>query len=517
MVDKKALAKNIFSNWANLIVGILISFFLAPFIVHKLGNTYYGIWVIVMQFTGYLYLLDFGIREFVIRHVSKNEASNNTSELSEIVSAGFELYWLIAAVCIIISVALAAYFPIIFDIPPEAENVAGLVAILTGGTIAQALAFNVYSGILMGYQRYDIFNKIGIVSSIVRLFLILGFMTAGYGIIALAAIQFTVGLAGSLVLRGYAKRLSSQRELDITYTRSDFTRRAPLYKELYKYSIFVLLNNVGQKAIFYTDALLIGIFMSAASVTFYAIAGSLVEYLRRLILISNNVLNPLASQTETKSGIKDIAKIIFGGARFSMLVALPISVTFLVLGDRFIGLWMGSEYVEQAYPVLAILSITTLLSVPHITITNVLYGISKHSLIAYLRITEAIANLLLSIILVQYIGITGVALGTAIPHLIIMVITLPLLTHRLINLNTGEYFIDVYIKPMLSIIPYAVTIIYMDALIKTESLLLFLSQIMICLPIYIISAWLLALKVNERLMITNQIRRRLTRNPGHAA
>ncbi|MEQ8205984.1 MAG: hypothetical protein RIA65_07405, partial [Woeseia sp.] len=71
----KRVAKNVFSNWANLAVNIVISFFLAPFIVKSLGNTWYGIWVIMMQFTGYLYLLDFGVRESVIRYVSKFLAS----------------------------------------------------------------------------------------------------------------------------------------------------------------------------------------------------------------------------------------------------------------------------------------------------------------------------------------------------------------------------------------------------------------------------------------------------------
>ena len=40
---------------ANLIVGFL----LAPFVVHHLGNTGYGIWALVLQLTGYLGVVDF--------------------------------------------------------------------------------------------------------------------------------------------------------------------------------------------------------------------------------------------------------------------------------------------------------------------------------------------------------------------------------------------------------------------------------------------------------------------------
>ena len=70
----RQIVRNLFSNWAGLLINIVVSFFLAPFVVHKLGNTYYGIWAVVGQFTGYLYLLDFGIRESIIRYASRHRA-----------------------------------------------------------------------------------------------------------------------------------------------------------------------------------------------------------------------------------------------------------------------------------------------------------------------------------------------------------------------------------------------------------------------------------------------------------
>ncbi|MCG7876051.1 MAG: MATE family efflux transporter, partial [Candidatus Thiodiazotropha endolucinida] len=321
MIDKKKLFKNIFSNWANLGVNIVISFFLAPFIVHKLGNIYYGVWVIVMQFTGYLYLLDFGVRESIIRYVSKYKTQRNIDELNEVLSSGLILYGGIAVLCLLISIIFSYSYPYIFEVENVDLSTISIVVIICGLTIAQTIAFNVFNGILMGLQRYDIFNKIGIIFAFVRLGLILYFLNLGYGIIALSLIQLIIGLANNISIYFYSKHLLEKNNIPFRYSRTPLKTKLPILKKLYNYSVYVLINNLGQKAIFYTDALVIGAFSSVVSVTFYAIAGNLIEYLRRLIMMSNSVLNPVASELEASSKIENIDSLIINGSKFSLLLA----------------------------------------------------------------------------------------------------------------------------------------------------------------------------------------------------
>ena len=68
---------NIASNWIGLIINIVVSFFLAPFVVNHLGADMYGIWAVAMQFTGYIYLMDFGVRDSLIRYTAKYRATGN--------------------------------------------------------------------------------------------------------------------------------------------------------------------------------------------------------------------------------------------------------------------------------------------------------------------------------------------------------------------------------------------------------------------------------------------------------
>ena len=507
MKSGNRVLNNIFSNWANLFVNIVISFFLAPFVVHSLGNTYYGVWVVMMQFTGYLYLLDLGVRESIIRYVSKYRAIGDSTRLNDILSAGLVFYSGIGFVAVLFSLMLAGSFSLIFNVPDDAVATARVVVILAGITIGQTLAFNVFTGILMGVQRYDIFNKIGIALAFVRLALILIFLNLGFGIVALASIQLFVGLVTNLLIFRSSVRILNTDEYRFQYNKRPIRDQFPIFKTLYNYSVHVVVNNIGQKAIFYTDALVIGIFLSASAVTFYAIAGNLIEYLRRLILISNTVLNPLVSEMEAVDDVDSIRNVLLQGGRLSVLLALPISIVYLIMGREFIGMWMGAEYAVSSADVLVILTSCVLLACPHMTISSVLYGMSRHDIIARLRTMEAAANLLLSIVLVQTVGIVGVALGTAIPHVLFMGIALPLFVRRILDYSFFEYVLNIYVRPMLASIPFVTTCLAIKTLYPSTGLLDFMIKVALAMPVYFVSIWVLCLTSKERAQYRHHFRR----------
>ena len=68
-----ALAKKVLPGSAlrvvNLFVGVVISLFLIPFIVHHLGDRLYGFWSLVGTFVGYYGLLDLGLSSAVSQFV----------------------------------------------------------------------------------------------------------------------------------------------------------------------------------------------------------------------------------------------------------------------------------------------------------------------------------------------------------------------------------------------------------------------------------------------------------------
>ena len=505
MTALQRLVRNIATNWFGLLVNIVISFFLAPFVVNKLGSTYYGVWAITMQFTGYLYLLDFGVRDAVVRYASKYRAINAPVRLNEIIRVALEAYSPIFVVAIAFSIVGAWAFPYIFSIEGVPVGEARIVVLLVGLTIAQTFVFNVFVGVLHGFQRFDIGNYIGVLSGLLRAGSIVLILNAGFGIVGLSAIQLAVSLASGAA--GYWLALATMRRegFRFRWVVLKHRRRMALIRRMVGYSIYVFINNIGQKTSVAAGPIIIGIFMPVAAVTPYAIAGNLAGYAKSLILSSAWVFNPLVSHYASLKDSATLTEVIRRGAKLPIVVGLPVTIAYVLIGDVFIGLWMGPQYVVDAAAVLFVLAFMETLSAPHHVMAAALYGMSKHQSLAVLRVIEAAANIALSVVLVKTLGIIGVAIGGLIPHVVLVLVLLPLILRKYIHVSFFELMRGIFVRPLLGAIPFALAVYWTYDMLPPESLVGFFARIAMLLPIYAMTVYAVSLDGFERGMVRDRL------------
>src|SRR5437660_3833156 len=89
----RLLISGVFVNWTAVAVSGMVSFLLSPFVVHRLGNIVYGVWVLANSSIAYMGLLDLGMRGAVGYFVAKYQARGDHLESSRAVSAalGFRI------------------------------------------------------------------------------------------------------------------------------------------------------------------------------------------------------------------------------------------------------------------------------------------------------------------------------------------------------------------------------------------------------------------------------------------
>ena len=105
------IARSVLSNWFAMAAMMGVAFFLSPFIVHRLGNVVYGVWVLATSSVSYFGLLDLGLRNSVTRFVSKGHTTGDHEGASEVLSAALWVRVQIAALVLVLTGALAAVFP----------------------------------------------------------------------------------------------------------------------------------------------------------------------------------------------------------------------------------------------------------------------------------------------------------------------------------------------------------------------------------------------------------------------
>lgn len=496
------------SNWLTYFIGGTVGFFLSPFIVRHLGNSAYGVWVLLVSLTGYLGFLDLGIRGAVTRYIAKFHAEADHEQARRTIGSACGMFLIAGAVAVAVALVCAFLLVPHFQIPAEYLRASQIVVVITGITVSVSLVSGIFGGVIAGLQRFDVMNAIALTGVLLRSAVIFVALSRGGGLVTLASIQLgttAVELTLGLIL---SRRLYPE-------ARAGAGRISRQHASLIlSFGIFALLLQLSNYLIFYTDALVIGALLPVSMVTFFAIGGNLTIYARDLVGGVSRTMTPLASKVEVEAGDDELRNITLKAGRFCSLVMMPIFLTFLVRGRAFIGLWMGDSYAELSGHVLEILSIPWLFGAGTSVAASVILGIGQHKRVVPFAIAEAVSNLVLSLLLIRPFGIVGVAWGTAIPNLAISLLFWPWYIRRKLGASFREYSASLWIRPFLSSLPFAVCLYAVQRTWEPRSLLVFFLQVIATLPVTFAGFWIVGGTAEDRRLIANSalaVRDRLSR------
>jgi O-antigen/teichoic acid export membrane protein len=483
--------RNVLSNWAGFACSSIISFFLSPFIVHHLGNSGYGIWVFIGSLTGYIGLLNFGVRGAVTRYVARFHVEGNHQEASAVTSSALLIFVAAGTLAILLALVLAAFVPM-FHISRNYQFAARVVVILGGLNIAVSLIFGVFGGVLTALHRFDLSNLIEVANSLVSGFVIVLVLSAGKGIIALAIVNLAFGVAVGVAYAATAFQLYPALKI-----RPSYGDRAHL-KLIFSFSLYGFLTQTSFNLIFYTDAIVIGSFLSAGMVTFFAIGGNLMNYSRALIRGISTTVSPRASALEVMGRPRELEMFLLKALRFASLVIMPIALTFLLRGSSFIRLWMGQQYGEQSGRVLWILAWALMFMASDQVAVSTMLGIGKQKLMAFVVLAEAICNLVLSIALVRRLGIYGVAWGTVLPSLVVSLFFWPWYVRYTLGISIRSYINSAWLRPGASAVPFGLLSYWIERRWPAPNLPIYGIQVAAILPTVILAAWYLCFDPADR-------------------
>ena len=484
--------RNVLFNWAGFGVASIVNLLLSPFIIHHLGNTVYGIWVLMMSLTGYLSLLDMGVRIAVTRYVAKFHTESDVSRASRTVSSALAIFAVAGVVAISISLALVSFGLGWFHIPGAYLTAARIVLVLSGINVAVTLVSGVFGGVLVGLQRFDLSKAIELLGTAVRALGIVAVILAGQGLIGLACIHLLSSVLMLLANAWFSRRAYPQLRIGIA--NCDRQHLALIFS----FSLYSFLLNLAVYVSFYTDSVVIGTFLPVSQIAFFMIAGNLIQYSREFVNGIGYVLLPVASALEARRDLAEMRRVVLTGSRFATMVFLPIGVSFLLRGKSFIGLWMGPSYAELSGQVLSVLTLALLFSARNQVSAEIMRGIGKHKAMVPVYVGEALCNLAASVALVRPMGIVGVAWGTTLPSLAVSLLFWPWYLHRTLGISVREYVVSGWVRPALAVIPFALTTYAVEVLWATPNLILFFLQVAVTLPVAAVGFWYLSLTSLER-------------------
>ncbi len=252
---------------------------------------------------------------------------------------------------------------------------------------------------------------------------------------------------------------------------------------------------------------MVAAFVGVAAVTHYRIAGTMTQYFIEFMLAVMGVFHTVFSRQEGGRDFAALQRTFLFASKLSVAVSTFVGFGLLAWGKAFITRWMGPSYLN-AYPCLIVLVAGCLTAQWQAPSVSLLYGISRHRFFALFNSVEGVANLVLSILLARRLGIVGVALGTAIPMILVKLLVQPIYTCRVAGVSYLRYMRQMGRTLAASsaalILPYFVTL---RIIAPDYKVLVAIGAVSALL--YAPTAWMLAFSPEERRMLWKKIQPQL--------
>ncbi|SPF56418.1 membrane hypothetical protein [Candidatus Sulfopaludibacter sp. SbA4] len=280
-----------------------------------------------------------------------------------------------------------------------------------------------------------------------------------------------------------------------------------LLKESASFSGAQFLINIAALILLKTDPIIVKAFLPLSAVAVYAVALKIAENAYLLPKQFTNLLGPLAAQLKEKAEETKIRFLFVNCTKFAMAPSVILAVAMYVFGKETLVFWVGQDFAPGG-PVLMVLLTAMMLGMAELTSSAVLSMTGHHRITAWAAVAEVILNVGLSVVLVQWMGLVGVAVGTLVSGGLIDYFFTIRRTCELHGVSYGSYILRALAPALLpGAAQYAVTLALKHWLPPTG----LLSIGALVLPgalLYLLLFWFFSIERSEKDLLVSKLLRR---------
>ena len=438
------------STWAGLIVNGVVGILLTPILVHGLGAFYYGLWILVASVLDYYGLLDMGMRYSLQRFTARYGGANDRTALNETFMTGLAVSVWICSAVFVVGAVFVVFLPGFFKLQGQSVTLFRILLGYQGITLALSFPARIMGAYMCGLRRFDLYNALASTQGILKgiVFWLVIRMHGGINGIAIAQLAIAAVL---LVLSWIATRYTDPG-LTVSWK---YTSRART-KELASFSFYILMGDVGDRLRFFTDVIVISHFLTVALATPFNVIGKLMEIFRMVFYPITGPLTTEANALEGQKRSEESRQLFLRSSKICALLAFAGTAVLLLQGKNILRVWMGEPFTAY-YSLLVVLTTgycVYLMQMPALTFLN---ATGHHRMAGSWALIEGVLNLGLSIYWAKQYGLLGVAMGTAVPMIIMRLGIQPLYTLRVLKLPLTQYVSKSLLRPIAVVaIVYAV-------------------------------------------------------------
>ena len=433
----QSAAKNIVFGQIGNFITQLLGFILRTVFIAHLGDTLNGINDLYTSILSVLSMAELGIGTALNYSLYKPVATGDIDKVKSYMQLYKKAYRAIGIVIGVIGLAISPFLPYLVK-QPEGVSVRDLTLyyfIFLFNTVSSYFVAYKYSLVNAEQKNYIQTNVITITKMITVTLQIVVILTTGsfYAYLLTAA---AVELLQKIFVSNYLnRRYPYLLDRDVEKLSKEETG------EIVTKTKALVFHKVGDVARLQTDSMIISGFINTVLVGIVGNYNMVLNSVANVVnIIFNSVLSSFGNLIAT--GSKEKQYQIFQVYRFAACWIYGFAaIGFSMLLTPLIYLWLGSER-TLAYGVVMCILIDFYFKGDRIVLSNFKTAAGVFEQDKYLALIQGVVNLIISIVLVQKIGLIGVYIGTIVSGLIAN-ITKPVIIYKVIlNQPVKRYFLD---------------------------------------------------------------------------
>jgi len=408
MSIRRRMARNVLWSGAGMACGALTGFITVPFLVHRLGATTYGLWILIASLTSYFNLADLGVRASITRHVAFFRARGDQESANAIFSTAQLILLFEAAITLVATLGLAALFPRFGNVPASQLRDVRMAILLAGFTIAVTLAMSIFDAALWAYERLDLLNGIEIFYDLAETACLFYFLWHGGPLITIA----WIALVKTVCAEGCKGVTCFRMDRGLRIAPSRVSRWAA--RCLFGFGLWKFLWSIGTRTSNQGGALIIWARLSAAVATPYSVVSRMVGTAKGFATVGMGVVTPTATTLYAREQHAHQRTLFVEGGSYCLALSLFFAAGIALLGKCFITLWIGPSMALYAGAA-TFLALGEVLPMSQWVSSGILLGQERHRLLACASFVETVLVIGLGLALARPLGFAGLCLAIAVP------------------------------------------------------------------------------------------------------
>jgi len=399
---------NINSNLVLLVVNMCVTFIMTPVLIKNMGDHDYGIFALAVSIVGYMSILDLGLSPAISRFISKFSSEKNHESTQAYFTVALKLLTAIGVLAAIIMLIVYLISPQLLapaDVSYDKDY--SYVMILMTLQILFTFPRVCLISTLQGRNLYTVNNNVSIFISIIATTFIVSFISENNGLVLVFSVGLATGLIKTLYFYLYITEI-----LKIKIKRLSFKEFRHISSELIHFSSRSFVQGTSARLSYHSDNIIITGFLNASYIVTYSLPVALLQYVSLIVGNITTVFLPLFTDMYVRNDNKKLIDVYMSSTRIISSISFFGVGAVFILGDNFISMWISDVHAERAATLIPYLALNGLFYLFNPLDNMLVTSQGRHGYFAKISTYQVIANIGLSVILINYMGLLGVAIGT---------------------------------------------------------------------------------------------------------